>query len=302
MIQTAIAITGASGYIGSSLAKRLVNDGFKVICLVRKNSNLEILEQVKNDVVFFDEIDSIVDMVQLFKEQQVNTVMHLASCFIAEHASSDVEKLINSNILFGSKLLEAMDVAKVKNFINTGTSWQHFQGSDYDPVCLYAATKEAFEKLIDFYVNARDLKCLTLKLFDTYGPNDPRKKIIPFLLQLSKNDDVLEMSAGDQEVNFVHVYDVVDAYMRALQMMFSNTSTNGYHHCYVVASENSKPLKDTVKCFEESLGKKLNIRWGAKPYRLREMMTLSVKVNRLPGWQPKYNFPEGLFEQAHHER
>ena len=62
----------------------------------------------------------------------------------------------------------------VKILVNTGTSWQHYENKDYSPVNLYAATKQSFEAILQYYVEVASLKAITLKLFETYGLDDPR--------------------------------------------------------------------------------------------------------------------------------
>jgi nucleoside-diphosphate-sugar epimerase len=99
------------------------------------------------------------------------------------------------------------------HIINTGTSWQHFEQSNYNPVNLYAATKEAFEAIITFYKATSSLKVTTLKLFDTYGPNDSRYKIIPLLQKAFTEQKELSMSKGEQLIDFVYIVGIANAYM-----------------------------------------------------------------------------------------
>ena len=65
--------------------------------------------------------------------------------------------------------------------VNTGTSWQHYENSDHRPSNLYAATKQAFEEILNFYATAYPLRVCSLHLSDTYGPNDIRPKLFGFL-------------------------------------------------------------------------------------------------------------------------
>ena len=70
--------------------------------------------------------------------------------------------------------------------LTAGTAWQHYNNQSYDPVCLYAATKQAYECLIDYYVKVHGLHAVTVKLHDTYGEGDERGKLF-YLLQSSRN-------------------------------------------------------------------------------------------------------------------
>lgn len=109
-------------------------------------------------------------------------VIHIASLTSVTHDYSTIENLLRSNIEFPTKLLEAMEVAGVKKFINTGTTWQNYNSADYEPVNLYAATKQAFEDILKYYIFAKGFSSITLRLFDTYGPNDTRKNLYHYLI------------------------------------------------------------------------------------------------------------------------
>ncbi|WP_443864320.1 NAD-dependent epimerase/dehydratase family protein, partial [Fusobacterium ulcerans] len=150
-----------------------------IIC--RKSSKLDNLEEIKNRINIFEYDNDLKNMIKFLKENKFEIVFHLASLFIAEHESKDVDNLLNSNIVFGTHLLEGMKESENKLLINTGTSWQHYNSEEYNPVDLYAATKEAFEKILKYYVEAEEVRCITLKLFDTYGENDTRPKLINLL-------------------------------------------------------------------------------------------------------------------------
>ena len=284
-------ITGVSGYIGSNLAKSLLGDGWQVGGIIRKDTNLDLLSCAKNNIelsIYDGTVDSLITFIGRHKP---DVVFHLASCFIAEHQSDQINDLINSNILFGTHLLEAMKEAGVKKLINTGTAWQHYNNENYNPVCLYAATKEAFEKIIDFYVSAHDLSAITLELFDTYGPNDPRKKIIPLFCKAAQTMEQLLMSPGEQELDLVYIDDILESYKIAYKMIL--TQEKGRKK-YSVATQKPISLKNLAKIFENVLNKKLNIIWGERAYRKREVMNVWDGGTILPNCNALCNLEEGL--------
>ena len=69
---------------------------------------------------------------------------------------------MSSNITFGTQLVEAMVANGCYQFVNTGTSWQHYENDEYNPVNLYAATKQAFEDILRYYVETSALRVITL--------------------------------------------------------------------------------------------------------------------------------------------
>lgn len=289
--QRVALVTGATGFVGGHLARRLVRDGWQVHILSRAGSRLP-------DALEFSQIVSHVHdgstdgLVRCVDQAKPDVVFHLASLFLSQHATKDVEPLMASNVLFGNQLLEAMKVNEVSLFINTGTSWQHYNNEDYNPVCLYAATKQAFEAILEYYVQACGIKAITLKLFDTYGPNDPRSKLFHLLNKAATSEDPLDMSAGEQLIDLVHIDDVTEAYVIAAQRLLKGNITE--HECYAVSSGHPLPLKTLVELYAQMTKQKIPVNWGARPYRFREVMSPWNKGCLIEGWHPKIDLGKGL--------
>lgn len=283
-------VTGATGYIGSKLCQQLLVEGWEVDVLVRP-SGRRLPESLAGKVSLRTHDGSTESVLGSVAESKPDVVFHLASLFIAEHCTEQVTDLINSNVLFGTQLIEACARAGVKRFINTGTSWQHYRSGAYDPVCLYAATKQAFEDILDFYADAFGISAVTLKLFDTYGPADPRSKIVRLLFRAAISGDRLEMSPGDQWLDFVHIEDVVAAFMHCQVLLEGQTQP---HQRYALPSAQRIRLKGLVELIGNVTGRPLNIEFGGRPYRAREVME-SPDIAPLPqGWQPRISLEEGL--------
>jgi len=274
-------VTGASGFIGGHLVRRLVQQGWTVHVISRPNAQMPNAPEFAQ-VVRHAYDGSIASAIICMEQARPDVVFHLASLFLAQHDSKDVDALIQSNLLFGTQLLDAMRVNQIRCMVNTGTSWQHFNNQDYNPVCLYAATKQAFEALLTYYVEACDFKVITLKLFDTYGPDDYRAKLIKLLHEAAFSGEPLNMSAGEQRIDLVHVDDVVDAYMIAARQLMQNDALP--YACYGLSNENLVSLRELVTIMQKALGRKITVNWGARPYRPREVMQPWRAFQRLPGW------------------
>jgi nucleoside-diphosphate-sugar epimerase len=285
-------VTGATGYIGSNLAKRLVAEGWDVHVIVRPNSKVSALLEIRSSITVHEHDGSTRGMIDLIGKAKPFMVFHLASLFLAHHRPEDIDTLLSSNLLFSTQLAEAMATNQVKYVINTGTSWQHYKDAKYNPVNLYAATKQAFEDILAYYIDAHKLKVITLALFDTYGPQDPRPKLIPLLWQMVKTQEPLAMSPGDQLIDLVYISDVVDAYMLAADLLPSQSKVN---ISYGVSSDGKVTLRQLVSILENVAGSQLQIRWGARPYRMREIMHPWDNFEKLPGWTSKVPLVEGIF-------
>lgn len=286
-----VLITGATGFIGSNLVKALVREKREVHVITRASSNLDPLRDVR-DFIHIHVYDGSFDcLLKIVHQAQPSTVFHLASEFIAQHQSAQVDSLLQNNVVFSSYLAEAMAVCGIKRLINTGTSWQYFDSAEYRPVNLYAATKQAFEDVMTYYVDAYEWRAITLNLFDTYGPNDPRPKLINLLNKTARTQEELLLSPGEQLIDFVHINDVVGAYLIA--EAYLNLMSIG-HLKYGVSSEKPVQLKELVATCEEAWGLKLPVSWGARPYREREVMRPWNTFEKIPEWEPKVTLLNGL--------
>lgn len=286
-------VTGATGYVGSNLVRRLVSDGWEVHIVVRPESDLGILDSVIASITVHEHDGSTQNMIDLVGRAKPDIVFHLASLFLAQHQPNDVEALITSNVLFSTQLAEAMVANRVMYIINTGTSWQHYQGTDYSPVNLYAATKQGFENLLTYYVEVHGVKATTMLLFDTYGPRDTRGKLIALLWKTVLTGEQLLMSPGQQLVDLVYIDDVINAFLVAAKLLPDQIVG---HARYGVSSGQPLCLTEIVAAFERVTGCRLPITWGARPYRSRENMKPNCRCNKLPGWAPSVSLEAGLLE------
>ena len=93
-------ITGATGYIGSNLARRLVTDGWDVSLIVRPGSSTQTIKKIAKYITLHEHDGTTEGMISLVRNARPDIVFHLASLFLAQHELSDIEPLIISNILF----------------------------------------------------------------------------------------------------------------------------------------------------------------------------------------------------------
>lgn len=286
-----VLITGATGFVGSHLAKRLITMGYDVHAIIRRSSSIELLHDNGDTIKTHYYDGTVKTMMEIMETSKPDIVIHLATIFIAEHLSEDIDSLFFSNILFGAHLLEAMGKSGVVFLINAGTHWQHYNDEDYNPVDLYAATKKAFEDIGKYYTQSTPLRMITLKLLDTYGPNDNRAKIFSLLKKVAHTGELLKMSAGEQLLGPVYIDDVIDAFICAMEYIFSKPEH--YQEDFFISPDEIYSLQEVVSIYESACGTKLNIQWGAKEYRFREVMK-PYTGKKLPGWKAKTDLPKGL--------
>ncbi|MBV7539225.1 NAD(P)-dependent oxidoreductase [Duganella sp. sic0402] len=287
-------VTGASGFIGAALTRRLLADGWEVHVLLRDSSSTGGLPPAAQ---LHRHDGSTLQLIDIMRAAAPDVVFHLASLFLAAHQPQDVERLIQANLLFSTQLAEAMAACGVRQLVNTGTSWEHYQDAAYNPVCLYAATKAAFTALLRYYVEVHGLRVVTLKLFDTYGAGDPRPKVLNLLKRIANEGTSLSMSPGEQQVDLVYIDDVLEAFLLASEQLATQAEAIEE---YGVSSGAPLPLREIAALYAQVSGKPLAIDWGGRPYREREVMLPWHSYRSVPGWTPKVGLAQGLalFHQA----
>ncbi len=285
-------LTGATGFVGSHLCRRLARDGWDVHAVVRPSSDLSILDGGPREIAAHRHDGTTRGLSAIVASVQPDVVFHLASLFLARHRPDDVAPLVESNVLFGTQLLEAMTGTGSSRLVNCGTSWQHYRDAGYSPVCLYAATKQAFEDIARYYVEATPLRVVTLKLSDTYGPRDPRAKLFYLLRNCAASGQPLAMSPGDQRLDLVYVDDAVDAFVLAASRLAAGAVAG--HETYAVSSGAPMRLRDLADTYSRVTGRSLDIRWGDRPYRPREVMNPWSGGVPVPGWTPRVGIAEGI--------
>jgi nucleoside-diphosphate-sugar epimerase len=289
LTQRCALVTGATGFIGRHLSQRLIAEGWEVHCIVRPSSETPPAGAISH--VYDGTTDSVLGIVEATAP---DIVFHLASLFVANHGPSDVEPLVYSNVLLGAQLLEGMSVGGCRRLVNTGTCWQHFGDADYDPVNLYAATKQALEDIIQYYVNARDLTTVTLKIYDTYGPDDTRGKLVQQLVKAALEGHQLKLSPGGQKLELVHIDDVVQAFTVAADLALSGHADG--HVRYAVRATERLDLRAIVSLVERISGHTIDAAWGALSYRQREVLEPWRLGQAVPGWTPEVRLEAGIRE------
>jgi nucleoside-diphosphate-sugar epimerase len=277
-----VLISGATGFIGSEVTTNLERQGAHVTAITRHPPASEGLDwiQVSDSESFPSE---------QVKASSPEIIIHLATRFQAAHTPSDIRVLIQSNVEFGTQLLESGKNLGSR-FINVSSAWQHFEGKHYSPVSLYAATKQAFADIALYYAET-GLDFRDLTIYDTYGPTDERDKLIRLLLLAARAGTPMDMGEGNQLINLLYISDVVDA---ILQFASDPTLPNEGTQSFVARTDESISIKELVATIERVTGRPISAQWGARPERPREMLTDWKFGKTVPNWKQQVSLEGGL--------
>jgi nucleoside-diphosphate-sugar epimerase len=285
---TTALITGATGFIGTHLANHLVARGATVVAVVRPTTDLE---RIPNGVRPALHDGSAAGLADLVERASPDVAFHLAARFVAQHTAEDVAPLVLDNVLFSTQLFDALARSGCRRLVNVGTGWQHQSNAPSRPVNLYAATKQAVEDVLAFYTDATCIRAVTLKLFDTYGPHDTRPKLFNMLQRASASGQPFAMSKGEQLLDLVHVADVVNALLVAAERTESEAAQPS--EAFSVPARTRYTLREVVELYCSVTGRDVQVVWGGRPYRDREVM-IPWAGDPLPGWRPQIALADGL--------
>ncbi len=285
-----ILVTGATGFIGTNFILQM-HDRYEIIALVRKSSNIDKIKDYCK-ICYYEDFAVLKENLQ---EEQIDGVLHLATLYLKHHRPEDLKDLIDSNILFGIKLLEILYLIGFSGwFINIGTFWQFYQNLSNNPLNLYAATKTAFFNIANYYTQIAKYKFVTILLNDTYGLNDWRPKIINLWKKSLETKEAIRMSGGEQIIDMLYIDDVINAFEKCIHNFENKKNTNNV--IYALHSKERITLKQLSNIFEECAQEKLNIIWGVLPYSNRENFIPFEGGEKLPNWEQKIYFREGILK------
>ncbi len=287
-----IILTGATGFLGECILEMLVDSKNKYdLAIVTREYKKEISIHVKQfnfneDMKKFE--NNIIDF-------QPEIVIHLASFLTASDDYDAIDNIINSNIVLGTKLLQALSKTKVKYFISTGSfSEYYWNDGNLDPAYLYAASKSAFRCIVDYYSKKLKFNYINVIPYTIYGEGDKNKKVIDIILESQNSDKSVEMTSGQQVLDFIHVKDVASFYLKLIEKLDYLSITNVDFH---VGTGIGTSIRMLAKMIETLTNKKTNITWGAREYRPLDVMRAIAHISKSTqfiDWVPSISLDAGL--------
>ena len=266
-----ILLTGSTGFIGSELLKDLSKDNKVYITLRRKISN-----KFKSKNIVAVQFKNYKELSNKLQNLKINSVIHCATHYVKSHNLDDIEKLGDSNILFGNIILENLETMAVKKFINFSTVWEHANGKKDNYNNLYSAYKASFRNIISFYKKKYiKTKFLNLVVSDTFGVNDKRKKIVKVLKTNYKKKILTKIISKNLYINLLNVSDIKNAIRLILKKNYKSNT-------YLLQNKYDFKISDIIADINKYSDKKIKIKWLSNEI-IKEK---TYKFRSLKNWKP----------------
>ena len=287
-----VLLTGATGFLGSHLLKALVSKGYEVVVLKRSTSDMWRLKGFENTFKSYD-IDRV-PLQTAFEEQPIDIVIHTA-CAYGKKGES-MQEILETNLMFGIKLLNTSISFNSKSFFNTGTFF-NIGALSYKYLNYYALSKKQFEEWLQ--VASDKIQVINLKLEHMFGEQDGNDKFTTWILnELQQEKPSIPLTAGTQKRDFIYIDDVVNAYLICLEQASQLKAFNDIE----VGTGELTPVKTFVTLVKSTLEKlkgspiETQLNFGVLPYREGEIMEPQVDNSVLCslGWQPKRTLEENI--------
>lgn len=199
-------VTGATGFIGSHVARQLVADGWSVVALHRASTSRSALAELKATGIEPAGFASYHEIQGIARSVAPDAVFHLAAHQSRDPAPDEIDDFVATNITLGSHLLEG--VAGSDCAVIVAMSYSQFWDSVPRPASMYSATKQAFLDVSRYFEAARGVRVRNVVLYDNYGAGDVRDKLITQLLTAARTASPIAMGPAGQCMNLLHVADV----------------------------------------------------------------------------------------------
>lgn len=295
-----IVIFGGGGFIGSTIADRLLAEGHALriferprVQPYRKFKATEAVEWMAGDLSSTHDVSDAI--------QGVDAVLHLVSTTLPKNSNDDPIYDVQSNVVASLHILNAMVAHQVRNIVFISSGGTVYGNPLYlpidekhptNPVVSYGITKLAIEKYLQMYGHLHGIKAITLRVANPYGERQrietAQGAVGVFLHNALKGIPIQIWGDGSVTRDYIHVSDVAEAFVQALHY-------TGVHRVFNVGSGVGTSLNTLIGELEAVLGQTIDRRYlPARPFDV----PVSVLCNNLArtelNWSPAVSMPEGI--------
>jgi len=293
-----VLVTGANGFIGSHLVKKLVDQETKVFALVSPRSSLDRIQYLESkiSIVKCDLLDPP-SLSAITSKIYPQIIFHLASYGVYLN-QSDMLRMSHVNVFGLTNLLTALETVNFECFVNTGTAIEYgfkklpMKETDVlEPNNFYGATKAAATLLLQAYAIRHNRKIITLRPFYVYGPGEKETRLIPTMIQAALQKVELKLTSLTETRDFVFIEDLLNAYLLAASDQNKNC------HIINIGTSIETTFKQVIGIIEDLTSEKINITQGTyaqRPWSSNCWAADASLAMQILNWSPIHTLREGI--------
>jgi len=302
-----ILVTGAAGFIGSHLAKRLIAEKYRVIIVDNlndyydpglKKDRLKILLKGLKFVFYKVDITDRKALEKIFKKHKIGIICHLAAQPGVRHSLIDPWVYGTTNVQGTINLMELAKDVPVKKFILASSSSVYGEKAKIpfsesykidSPASLYGATKMATELMGYAYHHLHGLKVVALRFFTAYGPwGRPDMAYFKFANLITAGKPIDIYNFGKMKRDFTYIDDIIDGIMAVIKRNFN-------YEIFNLGNNKTVELEKFISLLENNLGIKAKRNYlGNNPTELIATWANINRAKKMLGYKPKISIEEGL--------
>lgn len=272
-----IVLTGATGYLGSCLARRLLDKGHELLCIVRRTDRLGRLQGLSERVALLPSCGFEKGMADFAPE----TVIHTACTY--SRGGNTRSDILDGNLIFPLRVMWAAEEIGVRRWINTATMMPPMLNA-------YALSKDQMRQWGEMVSRDGGIQFINLVLEHFYGPNAPADQFIPWMIDKLRRGEALDLTLGTQRRDFVSVDDVLNVYEAALTHPFEERYAD-----IGVGTGCAPTIREVVEYLKDITGSSSALNFGAVPARRDEPDSCcDTRKLRLLGLAPPVQWKEGM--------
>lgn len=296
-----VLITGATGFIGSHLTRRLIGERAEVHILIKKGSSqFRIQDVAKNLTVWHGDAKDYPSILSCIRNARPQIIFHLAALRDVRRDVALLEPMIDINLKGTVNLLKAVIEEKLNLdcFITTGSSEEYGDGATpfredqrEIPVSPYSTSKVAATYFCQMLHKTMGLPIVILRPFLVYGPYQGIDMFIPSIIHHCIEGKNFPMTEGDQTREFNYVGDIVEAYLLAAR------SQEALGEVINIGNGIEYRIRDVAEKIVQMMGNPIRLLIGALPKRpgeTKHFFCSNEKARKLLGWSSEINLDEGL--------
>jgi len=291
-------ITGAGGFIGACLARRLIENNENVHILLKKATNTWRIQDIIHKVtVHMSDLSDLQRLREIIADIKPDIIYHLATCGAYSYQNAP-DSIINTNILGTWNLLKATSQINYELFVNTGSSSEYgfkknpMKETDLlEPASYYAVTKSSQTLLCSYIARLEKKPMVTLRPFSVYGPYEEQTRFVPVLLKSIYCNEKINLVSPKIARDYIYVDDIVDAYLSIDRLKkFPGEIFN-------IGTGVQSTIKDMVDVAMRVTGKTADCNWCGMQHRnwdTDNWVADISKAKRLLNWKPKTDLQIGM--------